>query len=76
MSSLEAPEYVLTVWVHFAHRLETRPFLGVGDKRHEALEDAMRFARFHWDLGDSNMGLSTVGVIDSWSFVTDEHNLQ
>jgi hypothetical protein len=48
------------VWIRFSHRLEERPFVGIGKTKADVAEDAMRFARFHWGLGDSDMGLKVL----------------
>lgn len=50
----------LIVWIKFSHRLEERPFAGIGATKEDAIEDAYRFARWYWGLGEGvDMGLST-----------------
>jgi len=62
---LESSQKVLgwIFWIRFNHRLEERPFLGVGPNADTAEEDASRLARLHWGLGDSKMGLTKLA---SW----------
>lgn len=70
------PEYILVVFVKHTHLLERRPFLGIGEERHEAIEDAVAAARAYWDQDESNMGIVPDGVIDVWALATDEDAIQ
>ncbi len=70
------PEYILLVWIKHTHLLERRPFVGVGELRHEAIDDAVAAARAYWDQDESNMGIVQDGVIDVWALATDEEAIQ
>ena len=52
------------VWIEFKHRLEDRPFIGVGDTFEDAIEDAWRIACLNWGLGETRMGLVEHVVVD------------
>jgi hypothetical protein len=55
---------VLVVWVEFKHRLETRPFVGVGETQEQAIEDAVDVADRYWGLNGTRMSLQAKHLWD------------